>query len=351
MNLLDNLKILDFTTLLPGPYATWMLGEMGAHILKISAPGRKDLVLDSEPKTQNGLSANRAWLNNKKKEIFLNLKEEAGKKEIIRLIKEEGYNCIIEQFRPGVMAKFGLDYEDVKEIQDDIIYLSLTGYGQDGPYKDKAGHDINYLALSGLMSYSGRQETGPVLYGMQIADIASAQNSVIGILAALNKRNETGLGTYIDVSILDSVIPFNAMAGVDAMMSGNNPKREEDFLNGGSLYDFYQTKDNKYLSFGGLEPKFFERFCKIIGKEEWVEKGCVCPDFKEKKEVLRKIFKEKTRDEWTLIFKDADCCVEPVLDLKEALLEDKNTKIRKSINIIDIDGEQIKVYSNPIKFE
>lgn len=351
MNLLDNLKILDFTTLLPGPYATWMLGEMGAHILKISAPGRKDLVLDSEPKTQNGLSANRAWLNNKKKEIFLNLKEEAGKKEIIRLIKEEGYNCIIEQFRPGVMANFGLAYEDVKEIQDNIIYLSLTGYGQDGPYKDKAGHDINYLALSGLMSYSGRQETGPVLYGMQIADIASAQNSVIGILAALNKRNETGLGTYIDVSILDSVIPFNAMAGVGAMMSGNNPKREEDFLNGGSLYDFYQTKDNKYLSFGGLEPKFFERFCKIIGKEEWVEKGCVCPDFKEKKEVLRKIFKEKTRDEWTLIFKDADCCVEPVLDLKEALLEDKNTKIRKSINIIDIDGEQIKVYSNPIKFE
>lgn len=351
MNLLDNLKILDFTTLLPGPYATWMLGEMGAHILKISAPGRKDLVLDSEPKTQNGLSANRAWLNNKKKEIFLNLKEEAGKKEVFRLIKEEGYNCIIEQFRPGVMAKFGLAYEDVKEIQDDIIYLSLTGYGQDGPYKDKAGHDINYLALSGLMSYSGRQETGPVLYGMQIADIASAQNSVIGILAALNKRNETGLGTYIDVSILDSVIPFNAMAGVGAMMSGNNPKREEDFLNGGSLYDFYQTKDNKYLSFGGLEPKFFERFCKIIGKEEWVEKGCVCPDFKEKKEVLRKIFKKKTRDEWTLIFKDADCCVEPVLDLKEALLEDKNTKIRKSINTIDIDGEQIKVYSNPIKFE
>ncbi|WP_308653439.1 CaiB/BaiF CoA-transferase family protein [uncultured Anaerococcus sp.] len=351
MNLLTDLKILDFTTLLPGPYATWMLSEMGAHILKISAPGRKDLVLDSEPKTQNGLSANRAWLNNKKKEIFLNLKEEAGKKEIIRLIKEEGYNCIIEQFRPGVMAKFGLDYEDIKEIQDDIIYLSLTGYGQDGPYKYKAGHDINYLALSGLMSYSGRKETGPVLYGMQIADIASAQNSVIGILAALNKRNETGLGTYIDVSILDSVIPFNAMAGVGAMMSGNNPKREEDFLNGGSLYDFYQTKDNKYLSFGGLEPKFFERFCKIIGKEEWVEKGCVCPDFKEKKEVLRKIFKKKTRDEWTLIFKDADCCVEPVLDLKEALLEDKNTKIRKSINIIDIDGEQIKVYSNPIKFE
>lgn len=351
MNLLENLKILDFTTLLPGPYATWMLAEMGVDVLKISAPGRKDLVLDSEPKTQNGLSANRAWLNNKKKEIFLNLKEEAGKKEVFRLIKEEGYNCIIEQFRPGVMAKFGLAYEDIKEIQDDIIYLSLTGYGQDGPYKDKAGHDINYLALSGLMSYSGRKETGPVLYGMQIADIASAQNSVIGILAALNKRNETGFGTYIDVSILDSVIPFNAMAGAGAMMDENNPKREEDFLNGGSLYDFYQTKDDKYLSFGALEPKFFERFCKIIGKEGWIEAGCVCPDFKEKKEILRNIFKEKTRDEWAQIFKDVDCCVEPVLDLKEALLEDKNTKIRKTIKTINIDGNEVNVYANPIKFK
>lgn len=351
MNLLENLKILDFTTLLPGPYATWMLAEMGAEVLKISAPGKKDLVLDSDPKTENGLSANRAWLNNKKKEIFLNLKDQAGKKEIERLIKEEGYNCIIEQFRPGVMAKFGLAYEDIKAIKDDIIYLSLTGYGQDGPYKDKAGHDINYLALSGIMSYSGRKETGPVLYGMQVADMAAAQNSIIGILAALNKRNASGEGTYIDVSILDSVIPFNTMAGAGAMMNGINPERESDFLNGGSLYDFYEAKDNKFLSFGALEPKFFERFCKIIGKEEWIEAGCVCPDFKEKKEILREIFKGKTRDERTHIFKDADCCLEPVLDLKEALLASDNTSQREMIKTINTDGEEVHVYSNPIKFK
>lgn len=351
MKLLENLKILDFTTLLPGPYATWMLAEMGADVLKISAPDRTDLVLESSPKTEKGLSANRAWLNNRKKEIFLNLKEESGKNEIIRLIKEEGYNCIIEQFRPGVMAKFCLSYEEIKAIKDDIIYLSLTGYGQDGPYKDKAGHDINYLALSGLMSYSGRKSTGPVLYGMQIADIASAQNSVIGILAALNKRNATGEGTYIDVSILDSVIPFNAMAGAGSMMNGINPERAEDFLNGGSLYDFYETKDNKYLSLGALEPKFFGRFCKIIDKEEWIEEGCACQDFLEKKAILREIFREKTRDEWMEIFKDTDCCIEPVLNLKEALVDNENTKIRKTIKTVNINGEEINVYSNPIKFK
>ena len=351
MNLLENLKILDFTTLLPGPYATWSLAEMGAKVLKISAPNRNDLVLESGPKTEKGLTANRAWLNNQKEEIFLNLKEESGKKEIKRLIKEEGYNCIIEQFRPGVMAKFGLTYEDINEIKDDIIYLSLTGYGQDGSHKDKAGHDINFLALSGLMSHSGRKETGPVLYGMQIADMASAQNAIIGILAALNKRNTTGEGSYIDVSILDSVIPFNTMAGAGAMINGINPKREGDFLNGGSLYDFYETKDNKYLSMGALEPKFFERFCKIIGKEDWIEAGCVCPDYEEKKEILREIFKEKTRDEWMTIFKDADCCVEPVLDIKEALVHSKNTKERQTVKTINIDGEEINVYANPIKFK
>lgn len=351
MNLLNNLKILDFTTLLPGPYATWMLAEMGAEVLKISAPGRKDLVLDSEPLAKNGLSANRAWLNNKKKEIFLNLKEEASQKEIIRLIKEEGYNCIIEQFRPGVMAKFGLAYEDIKKVQSDILYLSLTGYGQNGPYKDRAGHDINFLALSGIMGHSGRKDGGPVLYGMQVADMAAAQNAIIGILAALNKRNATGNGSYIDVSILDSVIAYNTMTGAGLMMTGMNPGREENSLNGGSLYDFYQTKDDKYLSFGALEPKFFEKFCKLIGKEEWIVAGCLCPDYKEKKEVLREIFKEKTRDEWVNIFDGADCCIEPVLDLKEALLTSKNTKLRKTIETINIDGEDICVYTNPIKFK
>lgn len=351
MNLLDNLKILDFTTLLPGPYATWMLAEMGAEVLKISAPNKTDLILDSEPKTKNGLSANRAWLNNKKKEIFLNLKEEASQKEIFRLIKEEEYNCIIEQFRPGVMAKFGLAYGDIKEVQSDIIYLSLTGYGQDGPYKDRAGHDINFLALSGIMGHSGRIDEGPVLYGMQVADMAAAQNAIIGILSALNKRNLTGNGSYIDVSILDGVIPYNTMTGTGLMMTGMNPGREENSLNGGSLYDFYQTKDDKYLSFGALEPKFFEKFCKLIGKEEWIVAGCLCPDYKEKKEILREIFKEKTRDEWVNIFDGADCCIEPVLDLKEALLTSKNTKLRKTIETINIDGEDICVYTNPIKFK
>ena len=136
------------------------------------------------------------------------------------------------------MDKLGLGYKTVKEIAPDIVYVSISGYGQEGEYAMRAGHDINYLALSGNMSYSGREAFGPALYGMQVADIAASQNSVIGVLAAHNQRQLTGKGAHVDVAILDSAIPFNAMSGVGAMLSGRDPKREEQLLNGGSLYDF-----------------------------------------------------------------------------------------------------------------
>lgn len=351
MKLLEDLKILDFTTLLPGPFATWLLGEMGANVLKISAPNKPDMVLVSEPKTKSGMTANRAWLNNRKQEIFLDLKSEDGRNEVKRLLVEEGYNCIIEQFRPGVMDRLGLGYDVVKEISKDIIYLSLSGYGQDGPYRDKGGHDINYLSLAGVMSYSGRTDQGPVLYGMQIADVASAQNAVIGILAANNKRHLTGEGSYVDVSILDSVIPFNTMSGAGTMMNGINPARESDWLNGGSLYDFYETSDKQYMSVGSLEPKFFKALCEVMGHEDWIAKGCVCDDFVEKKEILRAEFKTKTRAEWEEIFSKVDACVEPVLMADEALINSENSKVRKSVKYIELNGEKILTYGNPIKFK
>ena len=349
--MLKDLKILDFTTLLPGPFATWQLAEMGAKILKISAPNKPDLVLELGPNTPNGVNANKVWLQNKKKEIFIDLKDPKGKEKIKRLILDEGYNVIIEQFRPGVMGKFGLSYEDVKEFKEDIIYVSLSGYGQTGKYKDRAGHDINYLALSGLMSYSGRKEGGPVLNAMQIADIVSSKDAIIGILAAHNKRKETGEGSFIDIGILDGMIPFHAMTGAGVLVEPEDPRRESQWLNGGSLYDFYETKEGGYMSMGALEPKFWKIFCTEIGKEEWIEAGCVCDDAQEKKIELREIFKEKTRDEWVDIFGDKDCCVEPVLTATETLLKDENTKQRELVQTINYDGEKVKVYGNPIKFK
>lgn len=350
MKLLENLKILDFSTLLPGPFGTWLLSEMGAEVVRISAPNKVDIALEFGEKSPKGTTGSRAWLTKNKSEIFIDLKTKEGVDKVKKMISEDGFNIIMEQFRPGVMEKFGLSYKDIKKICPSIIYCSLSSFGQFGPYSQYAGHDINALALSGLMSFSGRKNQGPVLYGSQIADLAAGTNCALGILAAANKRNLTGNGSHIDVSMLDSIIPFNSMPGVGASVSGKNPDRENDWLNGGSLYDFYETKDGNYLSVGSLEPKFWKRLCEIMNHSDWIEAGMVCSDFKEKKEILRKDFKEKTRDEWVEIFRGKDACVEPVLTVTEALIENEHIKERKALEKININDEDLLVYSNPIKF-
>lgn len=349
---LSDLKILDFSTLLPGPYASLILADMGAQVLKISAPDRPDLVLQSPPYLKDGKrNAHCAWLGRNKETISLNLKEEQSIQIIKRLIVEQGYTIILEQFRPGVMAKFDLDYESLQKICPDIIYCSLTGYGQSGPYKDKAGHDINYLSLSGVMSHSCRKGETPSPYGVQIADLAiGSLHSVIGILAAVHHREKTGQGDWIDVSMMDGMIPFNSLNGCDFLLSGKEPGREDDLLNGGSAYDFYSTKDGESISVGSLEPKFWKSFCTVLGKPEWITGGVDAENIKEKKEEIRQIFKSKTRKEWEFLFAKADACVEPVKNLREALLEDEHIKARELIVTMKEDAEEVKQFAMPIHF-
>jgi len=263
---LNGIKVLDFTSLLPGTYATMMLTDLGAEVLRITSTTRPDPV-DFLPPFLPGteLSAGSAYLGRGKRALALNLKDQRAAGIIKRLIPK--YDIVIEQFRPGVMTRLGLDYEALSEANPEIIYLSLTGYGQTGPRNKKAGHDINYLARSGIMDYSGKNTTGPALMGIQIADItAGALHAVIGILAALVHREKTGDGQYIDLSITDGLLAFHALAGCDYLVSGQEPAREELILNGGSLYDFYETADGKNISFGGLEPKFFAAFCRALGR-------------------------------------------------------------------------------------
>ena len=352
MGALTGLKILDFSTLLPGPYATLMLGDLGADIIKISAPDKKDIVADYPPYIEDtNLSANQAWLGRNKKNLFLNLKKEKSKEIIHKLIME--YDIIIEQFRPGVMERLGLGYENLKKINPKIIYCSLTGYGQTGPLKNNAGHDINYLARSGNMNYSGKKSTGPVLTNMQIADIGvGSLNSVIGILSAVYYRIQTGKGQYIDVAMSDGLISFNAMEGASFLVNGIEPRREETRLNGGCAYDFYETKDNRYLSVGALEPKFWENFCNCIGLPEFIEKTVMPKDVLAMKEIIRKRILEKTLDEWLEIFEGKDVCVEPVLTMKEALLEDEHIKARElvvDVEVANSNGKTIKQMASPIK--
>ena len=331
MGSLDDLKILDFSTLLPGPYATLMLADMGAEVLKISSASRPDTVLDYPPFIgDTGVSASQAWLGRNKKTMFLNLKTGEGKAVVKELVKE--YDIVLEQFRPGVMEKLGLGYEDLKAVNPKLIYCSLTGYGQTGPLRDAAGHDINYMSRSGIISQAGRRESGPSLMNFQIADIAvGSMNSVIGILAAVNYRKNTGKGQYIDVAMMDGCVPFNSLDGAGFLVSGKEPKREGERLNGGCIYDFYETKDGEYLSVGSLEPQFWSRFCTAIGREDLIEGTVYPPNIDEVKAEIRGILKTKTRDEWVEVFSHYDACVQPVLNLKEALLEDEQVKEREMV--------------------
>lgn len=331
MGSLDDLKILDFSTLLPGPYATLMLADMGAEVLKISSASRPDIVLDYPPFIgDTGVSASQAWLGRNKKTMFLNLKTGEGKAVVKELVKE--YDIVLEQFRPGVMEKLGLGYEDLKAVNPKLIYCSLTGYGQTGPLRDVAGHDINYMSRSGIISQAGRRESGPSLMNFQIADIAvGSMNSVIGILAAVNYRKNTGKGQYIDVAMMDGCVPFNSLDGAGFLVSGKEPKREGERLNGGCIYDFYETKDGEYLSVGSLEPQFWSRFCTAIGRENLIEGTVYPPNIDEVKAEIRGILKTKTRDEWVEVFSHYDACVQPVLNLKEALLEDEQVKEREMV--------------------
>ena len=347
---LHELKILDFTTLLPGPYATMVLADMGAHVLRVISGSRPDIVAYIPPFLPGtNLSSAFAYLGRGKRCMTLNLKDNRAVRIIHRLIAD--YDILIEQFRPGVMAKFGLDYPSLKTVNPSLIYCSLTGYGQTGPLRDRSGHDINYLARSGVMSYSGRKEMGPSLTGMQIADIASgSSNAIIGILAAAIYRSKTGEGQHIDISMTDGMIAFNAVYGANFLVDGQEPVREKAFLNGGSLYDFYETKDGGYLSVASIEPQFFAAFCTAINCPDLIPEGIDPPDSKNVKSRIRQIIKTKTRGEWTELFRNIDACVEPVLSLSEAL-NDTNAKERGIVVDVDCaDGKTVRQLASPIKF-
>ena len=348
---LTGLKVLDFTTLLPGPFATMNLADMGSDVLRIVSGSRPDaagMLPPFLPGTDISFSV--PYLQRGKRCMTLNLKDSRAVRIIHQLLLDE-YDILIEQFRPGVMAKFDLDYENLKKINPALIYCSITGYGQSGPLKGRAGHDINYLARSGLMSYSGRKKDGPNLMGMQIADIASGSyNAIIGILSAVVYRNKTGTGQHIDISMTDGAIAFNIMAGGAYLVDNQDPEREGLRLNGGSLYDFYETKDGKHVSFGGLEPKFFTAFCQAIGLPDLIPAGVAPKNIEEAKQKVREIIKTKTRDAWVGVFDQRDACVEPVLSLSEAL-NNPHTKERNMVVELDLPwGGRMQQIANPIKF-
>ncbi|KAF2390826.1 CaiB/BaiF CoA transferase family protein [Pseudomonas frederiksbergensis] len=316
---LASLKVLDFSTLLPGPFASLLLADMGADVLRIESPTRMDLLRVLPPHDQ-GVSASHAYLNRNKRSLALDLKQPEALAVIKQLLQD--HDIVLEQFRPGVMERLGLGYEALKAINPKLIYVSITGYGQTGPYKDRAGHDLNYLALAGLSSYTGRADSGPVPLGMQVADIAGGSlHGVIGLLAAVIARQQTGQGQHIDVSMTDCAFSLNAMAGAGYLACGVEPGREEQMLNGGSFYDYYRSRDGRWLSVGSLEPAFMQQLCSALGRPELAAQGLSPKPEQQQalKNELKMEFEKHDFAELCELFAGVDACVEPVLSLGEAV--------------------------------
>ncbi len=347
---LKGLKVLDFTTLLPGPYATQLLADMGAEVLRIESPTRPDLVKFMPP-IVGGVSAAHASLNRNKDCIAMDLKNDQAKEIIYKLIKD--YDIVIEQFRPGVMKRLGLDYESLVKIQPKLIYCSITGYGQTGPLKDRAGHDINYLALSGLASYSGRKETGPILSGTQIADIAGgSHHAVIAIQAAIIQRSVTGAGQYLDISMSDAALALTTMFGASALAGGKTPELGGEMLNGGLFYDYYETADGRHLSLGSLEPVFATKVLAALGMTDWMSK--LADQRPEVQHEVRckfaDVFIQQTLDHWVVIFEPLDACVEPVLTTNEAFKHPHFIERDMIAKAYDANGNSIPQLNSALPF-
>jgi len=316
---LEGMRILDMAWLGPGPFCSTILGDLGAEVIKIyeARPERRGgpvtLIFSDLPDFPG-------WRNCKT--MGLDLKAEEGRGIFYDLARTA--DVVVEGFRPGVMKRLGLDYDTIKEINPRIVYASLTGYWQDGPYRDVVGHDINYLSIGGLLGMTGLPGGPPVIPGTVLADFAAGgMSAAVGILAALTARGRTGKGQYVDVSLTDAVVELTSLQIIPYIILGIVPKRGETMLTGEwPWYNVYETKDGKYISIAALEPWFYANLCQLIGREDFIEHQYATG---EKREEIFRSFREtfltKDRDEWVEILRRKDTCVAPVYSIDEVVTD------------------------------
>ena len=315
MQPLSGLLVVDFTTLLPGPLATLMLAEAGAEVIKIEQPGGENA--RRFPPMIDGESAAFVMLNRGKASMSLDLKNEADRAKLTQLIKRA--DILVEQFRPGVMARLGLGYEDARALNPRVIYCSISGYGQSGPRVHEAGHDINYIGNTGLLDLQPGPSDHPVIPPMLAADIAGGSfPAVINILLALRARDQSGQGCHIDIAMTDAMFTFTWAALALGVATNRFPAPGEMWLVGGSpRYQIYPAKDGKLIACGAIEQKFWLAFAKAIGLPTPLVDDTQNP--KTTRDAVAKLIATRTSDEWRPIFAAADCCTTVVTPLEEAM--------------------------------
>jgi crotonobetainyl-CoA:carnitine CoA-transferase CaiB-like acyl-CoA transferase len=334
---LSGTTVIDLSRLLPGPYCSMILADHGARVIAVED---KRFLAD-------GLFFN--LINRNKEHISLNLKTEKGREIFYRLIAKAV--VLLEGFRPGVVDRLGVDYESVRRANPKIIYCSITGYGQNGPFRDRVGHDVNYLSYAGVLDLIGEKDRPPAIPGVQIADIAGGgMNAAIGILLALLARQNTGLGQYIDISMTDGMVGFLPAALFFRQLTGEEPKRSDGLLSHRyACYNTYETADGRYLSIGAVENRFWKQLCDILGIPEY---GPLQYDDQRREEILqhlRQTFKQKTLDEWDAILADLDICWGKIQSTKEVLEDPLFLQRETVVEIEGKDGKKSKTLGVTVK--
>lgn len=349
MGPLEGINVLDLSKYGPSRYCSMILADLGAEVIVVEAPRTVGQLLDAVADDAGALYIGH---NRNKKCIVLNLKKERGKEIFYRLV--EKIDVVIEANRPGALKRLGMDYDTVKELNPRLIYCSITGYGQDGPYVQRSGHEINFAAISGILGLTGSKNRPPVyLQSPSIADLlGGVTHAVIAIIAALLAREKNDKGQFIDVSITDGAIFYHWIDGQLYLLSGNLPERAESPTGSDmACMNVYKASDGKYFAIGCTEPWLWAKLCQILGREDYIPNQFDETD--KQKEIYKtfsEIFATKNRDEWIELLTEADINASPVYNLEE-LFSDPHFKHRKVL--VEVEHPKlgkIKLLNTPFKF-
>ena len=333
---LEGIRILDLTRLLPGGYATLLLADLGADVVKVEEPGKGDYIRWTPP-IVGDFSAAHIALNRNKRSLTLNLKTDSGRAAFLRLF--ESFDVVIESFRPGVMARLGLGWQELRERSERLVYCAISGYGQDGPYSLMAGHDANYIGYAGVLSIIGEEGRRPVLPGVQVGDLAGGgMAAVAAILAALVRRANTGTGDFCDISMTDGAVSWLSIHAAEFVATKQEPQRELMHLSG--LYPCYRVYPaaDGWITVGALEPQFWAELCEAIDRPDLAGDGFATgPRRSEIVSELESLFSTKTRAAWMDHFADRDVCVAPVKSVPEAF-DDPQVRARGMVFESEVEG-------------
>jgi alpha-methylacyl-CoA racemase len=367
---LDGIRVLDLSRLLPGGFCSLLLADFGADVLKVEDTGMGDYIRWSPPYYEGAHESARSALflslNRNKRSIRLDLKNERGREALLRLVRE--YDVVLESFRPGVLDRLGVGYERMREENPGLVYCAISGYGQDGPKRDASGHDMNYLGLIGLLGLTGERGGAPVQAAGQVADLGGgALMAAFGILAALRERDGaapqpaapgrlgcagqrgSGEGQVVDVSMADGALSWLAMVAASYFADDTVPHRGDLPLAGSLVcYRPYECADG-WVTLGALEPKFWQGFCRGVGREDLIVAQFEHPGSVAHAQVAE-IFKARTREQWEAFARENDCCLEPVLELDEALSSEL-VAAREMVVELDQPGAQrpVRQIGLPVK--